>query len=85
MALLGARLNINYNNESVMDLGLITAIAACPAIVGTTEAVRQGQNKNAKEKHRGQKANLVALCSSQSKRGRMLDGGLIVLRHNKVR
>jgi hypothetical protein len=34
-------------NQGIMVLGIITAIAACPAIVGTTEAVRQGQRKNA--------------------------------------
>ncbi|TAQ83842.1 hypothetical protein B7494_g7834 [Chlorociboria aeruginascens] len=42
-----------------MVLGIITSIAACPAIIGTTEAVRQGQRQNAKEKHRGRKANLL--------------------------
>lgn len=43
----------------VMVLGLLKAIAACPAIIGTSEAVRQGQRKNAKEKHRDQKSNLL--------------------------
>lgn len=68
-----------------MDLGLLTAIAACPAIVGTTEAVRQGQKKNAKEKHRGQKSNLIVNCSSKSSKKAQIDGGLVVLRNNKVR
>ena len=69
-----------------MVLGLLTAIAACPAIIGTTEAVRQGQRNNAKEKHRGQKSNLVASCpkGKSSKHGRQVDGGMVVLRHNKV-
>ena len=68
-----------------MVLGLLTAIAACPAIIGTTEAVRQGQKKNAKEKHRGQKSNLIAHCSSKSSKKSQIDGGLVVLRNNKVR
>lgn len=69
-----------------MVLGLLTAIAACPAIIGTTEAVRQGQNKNAKEKHRGQKSNLIARCpNSKSSKRSQVDGRLVVLRENKVR
>ena len=68
-----------------MVLGLLTAVAACPAIIGTTEAVKQGQMKNAKEKHRGQKSNLVASCSSKSSKRAQIDGGLIVLRNNKAR
>ncbi|KAL8903089.1 MAG: hypothetical protein Q9207_004168 [Kuettlingeria erythrocarpa] len=68
-----------------MVLGLLTAIAACPAIIGTTEAVRQGQTKNAKEKHRGQKLNLVARCpNSKSSKKSQVDGRLVVLRENKL-
>lgn len=62
-----------------MVLGLLTAIAACPAIVGTAEAVRQGQKKNGKERHRGVKSNLIVSCS-----GSQIDGCVIVLRNNKV-
>lgn len=68
-----------------MVLGMLTAVAACPAIIGTTEAVRQGQKKNAKEKHRGQKSNLIVKCSSKSSKKSQIDGGLVVLRNNKVR
>ena len=68
-----------------MVLGLLTAVAACPAIIGTTEAVRQGQKKNAKEKHRSQKSNLIVHCSSKSTKKSQIDGGLVVLRNNKVR
>lgn len=68
-----------------MVLGIITAIAACPAIVGTTEAVRQGQRKNAREQHRGVKSNLIVSCHSASPVGREIDGCAIVLRNDKVR
>lgn len=67
-----------------MVLGIITAIAACPAIVGTTEAVRQGQRSNAKEKHRGTKTNLIANCASVSRKSGQIDGGAVVLNNNKV-
>ena len=68
-----------------MVLGILTAIAACPAIVGTTEAIRQGQRSNAKEKHRGTKTNLIASCSSVSRKSREINGGAVVLNDNKVR
>ncbi|KAF2466176.1 uncharacterized protein BDR25DRAFT_395950 [Lindgomyces ingoldianus] len=68
-----------------MVLGILTAIAACPAIIGTTEAVRQGQKQNAKEKHRGLKTNLIVNCSRFSEDGREVDGCEIVLSSNKVR
>ncbi|KAH7119401.1 hypothetical protein B0J13DRAFT_532497 [Dactylonectria estremocensis] len=67
-----------------MVLGLLTAIAACPAIVGTTEAIRQGQRKNAREQHRGVKSNLIVSCDSTSPAGREVDGCAIVLRNNKL-
>ena len=67
-----------------MVLGLLSAVAACPAIIGTTEAVRQGQKKNAKEKHRSQKSNLVVHCSAKSSKRAQIDDGLVVLRNNKV-
>jgi hypothetical protein len=68
-----------------MVLGLLTAIAACPAIVGTTEAVRQGQRTNAKEQQRGVKSNLIVSCVSTSLAGSEINGRYIVLRNNKVR
>lgn len=68
-----------------MVLGLLTAIAACPAIIGTTEAVRSGQNKNAKEKHRGQKTNLVASCVKSSSQSAQINRGMVVLKNHKVR
>ena len=67
-----------------MVLGILTAVAACPAIIGTTEAVRQGQKKNAREKHRGQKMNMIASCTSKSSKRMAIDGGMVVLRQNKV-
>jgi len=67
-----------------MVLGILTSIAACPAIIGTTEAVRQGQRQNAKEKHRGRKSNLLVSCSDPSSKARDIHGGTVVLRGNKL-
>jgi len=67
-----------------MVFGIITAIAACPAIVGTNEAVMQGQKQNAKEKHRGQKSNLVVNCATSSRFASVVNGASVVLQNNKV-
>lgn len=67
-----------------MVLGVITAVAACPAIIGTTEAVRQGQRQKARERHRGQKMNMIATCTTRSAKRPVIDGGMVVLRQNKV-
>lgn len=69
----------------IMVLGILTAIAACPAIIGTTEAVRQGQRQSAREKHRGLKKNLSVKCSRTSSGGREIDGCIVVLSNDKVR
>lgn len=67
-----------------MDLGIITAIAACPAIVGTNEAIKIGQAKSEKENHRRIKTHLVVNCVGESSQKAQIHGGLIVLRNNKV-
>jgi hypothetical protein len=67
-----------------MVLGILTSIAACPAIIGTTEAVRQGQTQNRRQSHRGRKSNLQVSCSDPSKKARDIHGGYVVLRDNKL-
>lgn len=67
-----------------MVLGIVTAIAACPAIIGTNQAVTQGQHKSAKEKHRGLKTNLVVSCTGTSRGSHEVNGGVVVLLNNKV-
>lgn len=63
-----------------MVLGILTSIAACPAIIGTVEAVRQGQRQSAKERHRGEKTNLVVSSSNSE-----IDGCPVELRDGRVR
>jgi hypothetical protein len=67
-----------------MVLGILTSIAACPAIIGTTEAVRQGQAQNRRQSHRGRKSNLLVSCSDPSRKARDIHGGTVVLRDKKV-
>ena len=71
--------------DETMVLGILTSVAACPAIIGTTEAVRQGQRNNAKERHRGRKSNLTVSTSSKSSQAQQVNGLKVVLRNNKVR
>ena len=75
----------SIRDPSIMVLGILTAIAACPAIIGTTEAVRQGQRQNAREKHRGLKTNLSVSCSRATRSGREIDQCEVVLSENKVK
>jgi len=67
-----------------MVLGILTSIAACPAIIGTTEAVRSGQKQNAREKHRSRKSNLLVTCHDPSRKARDIHGGTVVLRNKKL-
>lgn len=68
-----------------MVFGILTAVAACPAIIGTTEAVRYGQKKNNREEHRGRKYHLtVTLAQRRSPYCPYFDGCPIVLHHNKL-
>ncbi|KAI5359303.1 hypothetical protein Slin14017_G102050 [Septoria linicola] len=67
-----------------MVLGILTAIAACPAIIGTTEAVRYGQRENMRNEHRGRKSNLTVSLLKRSEYSSRFDGAYIVLKDNKL-
>ncbi|RFU31453.1 hypothetical protein B7463_g4897, partial [Scytalidium lignicola] len=67
-----------------MVLGIITSIAACPAIIGTTEAIQQGQRQNKREQFRSGKSNLLVTCSDPSKKATDIHGGSIVLKDGKL-
>ncbi|KEQ84812.1 hypothetical protein M438DRAFT_260862, partial [Aureobasidium pullulans EXF-150] len=67
-----------------MVFGILTAVAACPAIIGTTEAVRQGQQQNAREEHRGRKSNLTINLPKRNAYSKQFDGAMVVLKDNKL-
>ncbi|KAH0285247.1 hypothetical protein KCU62_g7745, partial [Aureobasidium sp. EXF-3399] len=67
-----------------MVFGILAAVAAVPAIVGTTEAVRQGQRQNAREEHRGRKSNLTITLPVRNSYSERFDGAMIVLKDNKL-
>jgi major membrane immunogen (membrane-anchored lipoprotein) len=67
-----------------MVFGIIAAVAAAPAIVGTTEAIRSGQRQNAREAHRGRKSNLTITLPKKNSYSAQFDNALIVLKDNKL-
>ncbi|ADV22683.1 hypothetical protein I305_04360 [Cryptococcus gattii E566] len=67
-----------------MVFGLLTAIAACPAIIGTTEAIQQGQKANAREQHRGRKTNLTIKLPGAHSYKPKFEGCMVVLHDKKL-
>lgn len=70
-----------------MVLGILTSVAACPAIVGVNQAVNQGQKQNARDIHRGRKMNLSVQVSPSSlcfQGSNEIQGGMVILSGNKV-
>lgn len=70
--------------DLIMVLGLLTAIAACPAIVGTAEAVRYGEKQNQRDEHRGRKNELRITLHRHSGNSFLFDGASVVLKDNKL-
>ncbi|KAF2248026.1 hypothetical protein BU26DRAFT_388967, partial [Trematosphaeria pertusa] len=67
-----------------MVLSVLVAIIAAPALLGTQEAIRQGQAKDKKEEHRARRCNLIATCVKSSMRSLEINGRPIVLRDGKL-
>lgn len=67
-----------------MVLGILVAIIAAPALLGSQEAIRQSQSKEKREEHRARRCNLIASCVKSSVRSREIDGRPVVLRNGKV-
>mgnify|MGYP000935908220 CR=1 FL=1 len=67
-----------------MVLSMLLAMNTCPALLGTSEAIRQSQSKERKEEHRARRCNLIVTCVKSSSRSRELNGRQVVLKDNKV-
>lgn len=67
-----------------MVLGILTSIAACPAIVGLNETVQVSQRKQMRQMHRSRKTNLVVSCNDLSPAGRAINTCFVVLRDHKL-
>ncbi|PVI01702.1 hypothetical protein DM02DRAFT_494474, partial [Periconia macrospinosa] len=67
-----------------MVLGILIAVVAAPALLGSQEAIRQSQSKEKREEHRARRCNLIASCVKSSARSREINGRPVVLRNGKL-
>ncbi|KAK8207413.1 hypothetical protein IWZ01DRAFT_366307 [Phyllosticta capitalensis] len=67
-----------------MVVSMLLALSICPGMLGTQEAIRQGQQKERREEHRARRCHLVVGCLSLSRRGRAIDGRQIVLKDSRL-
>lgn len=67
-----------------MVLGILIAAITAPGLLGSQEAIRQGQSKDRREEHRARRCNLIANCVKSSPKSREIDGRPIVLRNGKL-
>ncbi|KAF3040037.1 hypothetical protein E8E11_007392 [Didymella keratinophila] len=67
-----------------MVLGILIAAITAPGLLGSQEAIRQGQSKDRREEHRARRCNLIASCIKPSPRSREIDGRPVVLRNGKL-
>lgn len=67
-----------------MVLGILIATITAPGLLGSQEAIRQGQSKDKREEHRAHRCNLIASCVKSSPRSREIDGRPVVLRNGKL-
>jgi hypothetical protein len=70
--------------SSGMVLSIIIASLVAPGLLGSQEAIRQGQAKDKREEHRARRCNLIANCVTSSARSREIDGRPVVLRNGKL-
>lgn len=67
-----------------MVLSMLVALTTAPALLGTAEAIRQGQSKDRREEHRARRCNLIVTCVKSCIRSREIDSRRVVLKDNKV-
>ncbi|KAJ4982923.1 hypothetical protein SVAN01_11590 [Stagonosporopsis vannaccii] len=67
-----------------MVLGILIAAITAPGLLGSQEAIRQGQSKDKREEHRARRCNLIASCLKTSSRSREINGRSVVLRNGKL-
>ncbi|RFU24718.1 hypothetical protein B7463_g11620, partial [Scytalidium lignicola] len=63
---------------------MMIALITCPALLATSEAIRQGQQKDRKEEHRARRCNLIVRCLKPSKKSLEIDHRYVVLKDSKL-
>ena len=79
------RIQYKDAHHLAMAAAMLLAVALCPAILGTQEAIRQSQAKSKREEHRARRCNLVVSCVKPSIRSQEIDGTYVTLRDFKVK
>lgn len=75
---------VRHRCKLTMVLGILIAAITAPGLLGSQEAIRQGQSKDKKEEHRARRCNLIASCVKSSPRSREIDGRPVVLHNGKL-
>jgi len=72
---------------TALGLFLGGSVTAIPVVTGVAEGVshQKKQNEEANNETRMHKFNIDIECESGGSRAKELDGGIVVLRHDKVR
>jgi hypothetical protein len=63
---------------------MLLALVTVPALLGSNEAIRQGQSKDRKEEHRARRCNLIINCCDESEFSDELDHRRVGLKNNRV-
>jgi hypothetical protein len=78
--------NTTFSTEPLVPkmTSMLIALITCPALLATSEAIRQGQTKDRREEHRARRSNLIVSCVEASPRRREIDHQQVALKNNKV-
>jgi hypothetical protein len=70
-----------------LSLFLGGSVTAIPVVTGVAEGVQyqKKQNEEAANEERMVKFNIDIKCETQGPRSKEIDGGIVVLRHDRVR
>ncbi|KAF2460439.1 hypothetical protein BDY21DRAFT_361394 [Lineolata rhizophorae] len=67
-----------------MVVSMILALSTAPGLLGTQEAIRQGQSKERREEHRARRCNLIVTCVKTSSKSREINGRRVILTNDKL-
>ncbi|KAH7128550.1 hypothetical protein B0J11DRAFT_525191 [Dendryphion nanum] len=66
------------------SMSVLVALASVPGLMGTQEAIRQGQQKERREEHRARRCNFIASCIKSSVRAREINGRPLIIRDGGI-
>ncbi|KAG9235345.1 hypothetical protein BJ875DRAFT_272708 [Amylocarpus encephaloides] len=63
---------------------MLLALITTPAILATSEAIRQGQTKERREEHRARRSNLIVSCVDDSEYSHEIDHRMVGLKNERL-